>query len=72
MPIADKYRVKHPTIALFLEDGRHVAHTVPEGSVITVNSETFNGDHLIEVLWSEKKVLMFSQDIRSRGEKIHE
>ena len=45
---------KSPTIALFLEDGRHVAHVVPEGAVITIESETFT---------------MFTQDLRSRGKK---
>ena len=45
----DKYRIKSPTIALFLEDGRHVSHMVPAGSVITVESITFNGDKLIGV-----------------------
>jgi hypothetical protein len=66
----DKYRIKSPTIALFLEEGRHVAHMVPEGSVIAIESETFNGDRLVEVLWAEKLVMMFTQDIRSRGVKI--
>ena len=66
----DKYRIMSPTIALFLEDGRHVAHMVPKGTIITVQTETFNGDRLIEVLWAEKTVMMFTQDIRSRGIKI--
>ena len=51
----DKYRIKSPTIALFLEDGRHVAHMVPADSIIIVQSETFNGDRLIDVLWADKK-----------------
>jgi hypothetical protein len=66
----DKYRIKSPTIALFLEDGRHVAHIVPKGTIVTVQTETFNGDRMIEVLWSEKTVMMFTQDIRTRGEKV--
>ena len=66
----EKYRIKSPTIALFLEDGRHVSHTVPAGSVIMVESATFNGDKLIGVLWAEKDVLMFTQDIRARGETL--
>jgi hypothetical protein len=66
----DKYRIKSPTIALLFEDGRHVAHMVPPGSVITVESRTFNGDKLIGVLWAEKDVMMFTQDIRARGEKL--
>jgi hypothetical protein len=38
----DKYRIKSPTIALFLERGHHVAHLVPAGSVISVDSKTFD------------------------------
>ena len=45
----DKYRITSPTIALFLEEGRHVARMVPTDSVIVVKSEEFNGDRLIEV-----------------------
>ena len=66
----DKYRIKSPTIALFLEDGRHVSHMVPAGSVITVESAALNGDKLIGVLWAEKDVMMFTQDLRARGEKL--
>ena len=47
-----------------------MAHMVPKGTIITVQTETFNGDRLIEVLWAEKTVMMFTQDIRSRGIKI--
>ena len=66
----DKYRIKSATIALFWEEGRHVAHMVPTGSIITIDSEQINGNKLTEVLWAEKKVMMFTQDIRSRGEKL--
>lgn len=66
----DKYRIKSSTIALFFENGRHVAHTVPEGSVITVESSAFHGDKLINVLCAEQDVMMFTQDIRARGEKL--
>jgi hypothetical protein len=66
----DKYRIKSPTIALFLEGGRHVAHLVPKDSVVVVQAEELNGDRIIEVLWTEKLVMMFTQDIRTRGEKV--
>jgi len=69
MPL-EKYRIESPTIALFLEEGRHVAHMVPKGSMITIDGKTFNGDKLVEVTWAEKVVMMFTQDIRSRGKKI--
>ena len=69
MPL-EKYRIESPTIALFLEEGRHVAHMVPKGSTISIDGKTFNGDKLVEVTWADKVVMMFTQDIRHRGVKI--
>ena len=70
MPI-ERYRISSPTIALFLEDGRHVAHMVPKGATITIDGKTLNGNKLTEVIWAEKTVMMFTQDLRSRGKKIN-
>jgi hypothetical protein len=67
MPIG-RYRINSPTIALFFEDGRHVAHTIPTGVIINVDG--LDGDKLVEVTWDGKKGLMFAQDVRSRGERI--
>ena len=66
----ETYFIISPTIALFLEDGRHVAHLVPEGAIITTDGQPFNGNQLIEVTWAEKIVMMFTQDLRGRGKKI--
>jgi hypothetical protein len=66
----ERYLISSPTIALFLEDGRRVAHLVPEGTLIRTDGEPFNGNKLIEVTWAEKTVMMFTQDLRSRGKKI--
>ena len=66
----DKYRITSPTMAMLLEDGRHVAHMVPAGAVITIESETVNGNRLVEVRWGETMVMMSTQDLRSRGKKI--
>jgi hypothetical protein len=69
MPM-DRYCISSPTIALFLEDVRHIAHMVPKGATITIDGKTFNGNKLTEVTWEERVVMMFTQDIRSRGVKI--
>ena len=69
MPM-DQYRISSPTIALFLEEGCHVAHVVPEGALVSIDGKTFNGNKLTEVTWDEKVVMMFTQDLRSRGVKI--
>jgi hypothetical protein len=63
-----KYLLTSPTIALFPQDGRHVARSIPSGSVVvTANAE---GEKLVEVVWNHKKALMFSEDLRSRGQLL--
>ena len=66
----ETYLISSPTIALFLEDGRHVAHLVPEGTLISTDGKPFNGNRLMEVTWADKVVMMFTQDLRTRGKKI--
>jgi hypothetical protein len=63
-----RYRITHPTIALFEEDGRHVANTLPAGAVVEIDSRSFDGDKLLEVVWEGKRVMMFTQDLRKRAE----
>jgi hypothetical protein len=66
-----RFRINAPTIALFLEEGREVARTIPGGAEITVSAENvLQENKLIEVQWAEKRVRMFAQDIRARGEKV--
>ena len=71
MPLGH-FRITDRTIALFQEDGRHVAHTVPQGAIIRVDSASFDGDKLVDVTWDGKKVMMFTQDLRSRAKAVRE
>ena len=70
MPL-ERYRITHPTIALFEEDGRHVANTVPAGAIIETDSAAFEGEKLVEVVWDGKRVMMFTQDVRKRAESVN-
>ena len=70
MPLG-RYRINSPTIALFEEDGRHVANTVPAGAIIEISSDRFDGDKLLEVVWEGKRVMMFTQDLRKRAESVN-
>ena len=67
-----KYRIISPTIALFPVDGRHVARTVPGGSVVSIDESLINQKTLVEVFWNETKVMMFAQDVRARGEEVED
>jgi hypothetical protein len=64
------YRMKRPTMALIFEDSRQVAHLIPKGAVIKIDSEAFTENKLVNVAWEEKVVTMFAQDIRARGEAV--
>lgn len=64
------YRITNPTLALIMEDGQHVAHTVPTGTTVEVTDEAFNGERLVNVIWGGRKVMMFAQDLRTRTEKL--
>ena len=65
-----RFRINSPTIALFEQDGRHVADIVPIGAIVEIDSKTFNGNKLVTVLWNGASVMMFTQDLRSRGETV--
>ena len=67
MPLV-RYRITQPTIALFEQDGGHVADTVPAGVIVEIHSDSFEADKLVEVVWDGKRVMMFAQDLRKRAE----
>jgi hypothetical protein len=64
------YRIVNPTIAMFQEDGGYVARTVAAGTIIEVPGGTMEGDRLQDVVWNGEKVMMFTQDLRSRAELV--
>jgi len=48
------YRLTASTFALFPEEGRQVART----------------ERFIEVMWEGKRLTLFTQDLRERGERV--
>jgi hypothetical protein len=65
---AEQYRINSPTVVVCLEGDHHVSYTLPRGSIIYVEGP--NAGNLIDVTWDSKKVKMFFQDLRSRGEQM--
>lgn len=66
--LSGKYRLTAATISVILQDGHHVAHTIPTGATITVPSGTdISGSRLIEVILDDKRIMMFAQDLRTRA-----
>jgi hypothetical protein len=65
-----RYRITGPIIALFMEERRHLACHVPEGTVITFNPNTLQRGKLINVTWDQKTVMMFARDLRASAVAI--
>jgi len=65
-----RYRISSPTIAMYQKNGKHICVKIPADAVVTVDSETFDVYKLVKVFWAEKSLMMFTQDIRTRGEKV--
>jgi hypothetical protein len=48
MPLG-RYQITDPTIALFEEDGRHVARMIPPGAIVSIDGAAIDGDRLVDV-----------------------
>jgi len=66
----ETYRITSPVLGLSLEGEVHASHTVPKGAIVALTGKTFDDNKLVEVVWGGKVIMMFAQDLRSRGEKI--
>lgn len=64
------YQIKQPIIALCFEQVGHILELVPAGAFVTVDSTDFEGDRLVDVSWDGKKVMMLTQDLRSRADRV--
>jgi len=66
--LVERYRISRKTIALVFEDERYVAHTVPEGAVVTAHRvET---EKLVQVTWNGLTGVMLAQELWANGERV--
>jgi hypothetical protein len=65
-----RYRIKTPTIAIWSSDGCRKTVTVPADATVTISESLRDGDRLIDVVWNDENFLMFTQDLRERGEEL--
>ena len=65
-----RYRIRTPTLAIMDHDGHKIPIMVPVGSEITVVDGPLDGNRLLDVEWAGKTVMMFTTDIRERGEQL--
>jgi len=61
-----RYRLNTPTLGVFNQDGEKRPITIPPGAVVKVMNNPLDGNHLIDVKWDGKTIMMFTTDIRER------
>jgi len=65
-----RYRIRTSTIAIWCFDGVRKTVTVPADATVTISESLRDGDRLIDVVWNGESYLMFTQDLRERGEEL--
>ncbi len=63
-----RFRLKITTLGIESNDSGQVAVQVPAGSVVTVGSGP--RARMVEVLWDERNLVMFLEDVQGRGELV--
>jgi hypothetical protein len=59
------HRLTNPLLAMFAGVDGYEAVTVPSGTVIELTAKKFNGERLMEVLWDDRKILMFTEELKN-------
>jgi len=69
VPVAQRYRIKTPTVAVFVMDGSRLTVTVPIDAVVWCDDLPAH-NQLIEVVWNNTTYAMFTKDLRERCEPV--
>ena len=65
------FRLKTPTLGtISSDDGHRVAVTIPQNAIVTVFNGPLDDNRMVDVLWEGKPIMMFTQDLRNRGERV--
>ena len=68
--MSEQYRLKTPTLAIMAHDGQKIPMTIPQGGIVVVVNGPLDGTRLVDVEWGGKTVMMFTTDVRERGERL--
>ena len=73
MPLGKCFRLRTATSCLETVAGRRRAIQVPEGAIVKVLSGPRSDDRrMIEVLWGNKSLILFAEDLQARGDEVLE
>ena len=68
--IGERFRMKSPTLAIMAQDGAKIPVMIPKGAEVEILDGPLNGNRLVDVRWEGKSIMVFTNDIRDRGEPL--
>jgi len=67
----DYYQTKSPILGIYTDPTRHkIPVTIPQRAIVEAVEMNINGNHLVDVLWEDKLIMMFTVDLRNRCDKV--
>jgi hypothetical protein len=78
--IGQRFRLKSPTLAIMAQDGESTLvssssglslTTIPIGAEVQIIGGPLNGNRLLDVRSEGKSIMVFTNDIRDRGEPLN-
>ncbi len=72
MGIRETYRLNTAILSIHSEQegARRTPIMVPAGATVTITDGPLDGLRMVDVVWDEKTVMMFTVDLRERGTLI--
>jgi hypothetical protein len=70
MQKGERFRLTRYAMAIALREERHVAIIVPEGAIIEVLKEPFDGTRLMDISYEDELVMMFTDDMKTHTDRV--
>jgi hypothetical protein len=68
--VGQRFRMKTPTLAIMPQDGAKIPVMIPKDGEVEILDGPLNGNRLVDVRWDGKTVMVFTNDVRDRGERL--
>ena len=66
-----RFRLKEAVLGIERINGRHLAVSIPSGETVAVLSGPKPNDmRMVDVQWGQRTLVMFAEDIQSRGTEL--
>jgi hypothetical protein len=72
MTLNETYRLDSAILSIHSHDGQRTPIMVPEGATITTITGPLDGLRMIDVIWENKTVMMFTVDVEERATPYRE